>query len=103
LVSRAFDVTAFLENEALLCSKYHTYPNVILYFGKIEGVWVCCAVHLVTDIFPLPAANSPKLITLKVSVRGWRDGLGVKSTALPKVLSSNSSNHMVAHNHLNKI
>ena len=31
---------------------------------------------------------------------GWRDGSGVKSTALPEVRSSISSNHMVAHNHL---
>jgi len=32
---------------------------------------------------------------------GWRDGSVVRApTALPGVLSSNPSNHMVAHNHL---
>jgi hypothetical protein len=37
---------------------------------------------------------------------GWRDGSAVKSTdyssktALPKVLSSNPNNHMMAYNHL---
>jgi hypothetical protein len=32
---------------------------------------------------------------------GWRDGSVVKTlTALPEVLSSIPSNHMVAHNHL---
>ena len=31
---------------------------------------------------------------------GWRDGSVVKSTGLPKVLSSIPGNHMVAHNHL---
>jgi hypothetical protein len=38
-------------------------------------------------------------ITLPMpSLRGWRDDSVVK-TALPEVLSSNPSNHMVAHNH----
>jgi hypothetical protein len=37
----------------------------------------------------------------KIREWSWRDGLAVKSTAaLPKVLSSIPSNHMVAHNHL---
>ena len=36
------------------------------------------------------------------NIRGLRDGSVVKSTlsVLPEVLSSVSSNHMVAHNHL---
>jgi hypothetical protein len=33
--------------------------------------------------------------------RGWRDGSQVRAlTALPEILSSIPSNHMVAHNHL---
>jgi hypothetical protein len=37
----------------------------------------------------------------KVKVKGWRGGSAVKSmTALPEVLSSIPSNHMMAHNHL---
>jgi hypothetical protein len=35
----------------------------------------------------------------RVHFGGWRDGSAVKSTVLPKVLSSNPSNHMVAYNH----
>ena len=41
-----------------------------------------------------------KLHALKSQKKGWRDGSVVRAlTALPKVLSSNPSNHMVAHNH----
>jgi hypothetical protein len=36
---------------------------------------------------------------IRGEMRGWRDGSVVKNTVLLKVLSSNSSNHMVTHNH----
>ena len=37
----------------------------------------------------------------RVHLRGWRDGSAVRTlAALPEVLSSIPSNHMVAHNHL---
>jgi hypothetical protein len=37
----------------------------------------------------------------KRKTSGWRDGSAVKSTdSSSEVLSSNPSNHMVAHNHL---
>jgi hypothetical protein len=38
--------------------------------------------------------KKPQINNKKIRL-GWRDG----SAALPKVLSSNPSNHMVAHNH----
>jgi hypothetical protein len=42
------------------------------------------------------------LVPLKFSYGGWRDGSAVKKalTALPEILSSIPSNHMVVHNHL---
>jgi hypothetical protein len=42
--------------------------------------------------------HTPKLNLFKNKIDGgWGDGSAL--TALPKVLSSNPSNHMVAHNH----
>jgi hypothetical protein len=40
------------------------------------------------------------IIVIIIIPMGWRDGSVGKRTAFPKVLSSNPSNHMVAHNHL---
>jgi hypothetical protein len=42
-----------------------------------------------------------KKTCLKRQEQGWREGSVVKSSdALPEVLSSIPSNHMMAHNHL---
>jgi len=40
-------------------------------------------------------------VALKISNWGWREAQWLRAlTVLPEILSSNPSNHMVAHNHL---
>jgi len=46
-------------------------------------------------------ATKTRAVSLRKSTRVWRDGSRVRAlAALPEVLSSIPSNHMVAYNHL---
>jgi hypothetical protein len=64
-------------------------------------VCVCVCVYDWESNLPLCSLSRIMVLTLsKVTGRCWRDGSALRTlTALLKVLSSNTSNHMVAHNH----
>jgi hypothetical protein len=67
-----------------------------------RGRWIPeIKAKLVYRVSSMTARVCRKTLSQNKQTRDWRDGSALPElTALPEVLSSNPSNHKVAHNHL---
>ena len=96
---------------AYMCVNAHVSVHLCVSLCALANAHVC-VMHMTVSLRAKEAIITPGARDTgdcdhltwmqEMQPRGWRDGSVVKSTnsALPEVLSSIPSNHMVAHNHL---